>query len=356
MTRIDQLLTLRVASRIGLVILVFFGIIALVESLDGWRYTYLSKEQGPEFALLAIIAAASRWSIKVLPVTVLLGAIIALLDLQNHRELVVIKASGISIWRIVRGPLIFTILFSLLISLFIDGIVTEMNRGILPVPRLSDTIVGGPGQVWVEQESEAGRFVVNAQKSGRENTRLSNATFFMPPGQNISRIQAEKAELKPGRWELQNATLRSSNKFPVWQATYNVPTTSSLADLELRLTNTDDFSFFELRDALSRGLSDPVAQAAAIMRYLKLLALPAVLVGSLLIAFAFTAGYRRTGSYGYAIVFGIVLGFIVFVITEMADRAGSAGVLDPAFAAWGPAIVAIVIGLTVLLHKEDGRA
>lgn len=92
------------------------------------------------------------------------------------------------------------------------------------------------------------------------------------------------------------------------------------------------------------------------MRLIKLLALPLVLTGSLFIAFAFTAGYRRGSNYGPAVLYGIVLGFVVFVITEMADRAGSTGVLDPTFAAVGPAFVAIVIGVTVLLHKEDGRA
>ncbi|WDR03583.1 LptF/LptG family permease [Devosia algicola] len=91
------------------------------------------------------------------------------------------------------------------------------------------------------------------------------------------------------------------------------------------------------------------------MRVIKLLALPLVLCGSLLIAFAFTAGYRRSDRYGAAILYGIVLGFVVFMITEMADRAGSSGVLDPGFAAVGPAFVAIVIGVTVLLYKEDGR-
>jgi lipopolysaccharide export system permease protein len=44
------------------------------------------------------------------------------------------------------------------------------------------------------------------------------------------------------------------------------------------------------------------------------------------------------------------------VVTELASRSGSSGVLDPAFASAGPAIVAVVIGLTVLLYKEDGRA
>jgi lipopolysaccharide export system permease protein len=76
----------------------------------------------------------------------------------------------------------------------------------------------------------------------------------------------------------------------------------------------------------------------------------------LFIAFAYTAGYRRTNGYGRAIIFAILTGFVVFVVTEMADRAGSAGVLDPIFAACGPAFVTLVIGLTILLYKEDGWA
>ncbi len=356
MSRIDRLISRRVASRIAVVVLVFAGLIGLTESLDGWRYQFLSENQGTEFALLAIFAAAARWSIKVLPVTVLIGAIIALLDLQGHRELMVIKAGGISIWRIVRGPILFVLVASLGVSLVVDGWVTQLNRGILTVPRLTTTEIGGPNQVWVEQEAATGRFVVQATRAGREPHILRDATFFMPAGQSVSRIIAETATLQFEKWHLENATLLSSNKFPIEVAEYDVPTTSTRADLELRLAATDDFTFFELRQALATGLSDPVARAAAEMRYAKLLALPALLIGSLLIAFAFTAGYRRTGSYGSTILYGIVLGFVVFVITEMADRAGSAGVLDPTFAAWGPAIVAIVIGLTVLLHKEDGRA
>jgi len=39
-----------------------------------------------------------------------------------------------------------------------------------------------------------------------------------------------------------------------------------------------------------------------------------------------------------------------------AAMAGGAGVLNPIYAAAGPALVAVVIGVTVLLHKEDGLA
>lgn len=356
MKRVDWLVTNRLASSIAIVVLVFFGIIALTESLDAYRFEFLSEAQGQYFAILAIVASAARWSIKVLPVTVLIGAIIALLDLQGNRELMVIKASGISIWRIVRGPVVFIIFSSVAISLVFDSWVTELNRSIVSVPRSGDTNIGGADQIWLKQESTSGNFVVQATRAARGTNTVSVATFFMPPGLEVSRIEAATAELTFGEWVLEDVTLITSNNLPQKVATYRVPTSSTPADLELRLAATDDFTFFELSQALASGIADPVVQAAAAMRFAKLLALPALLVGSLLIAFAFTAGYRRTGSYGQAIISGIVLGFVVFVITEMADRAGSAGVLDPAFAAWGPAIVAIITGVSVLLHKEDGRA
>lgn len=356
MSKLDRLITARVASRIILVVVVFAGLIGLTESLDAWRFQFLSKEQGTLFAIMAIVAATGLWSIKVLPVTVLIGSIIALLDLQQNREILILQASGVAIWRILRGPVIMVILGSIFISLFVDSYVTKINRSILPVPRLDTVNIGGPDQVWLTQQSADGRYIISAKRNSNAVHILSNATFFLPLDMEISRIEAETATLIGREWQLTNALLLAPDQQPLRLEEYRVATNSNRADLELRLTSTDNFTFFELRQSLERGLSDPSARAAAAMRYAKLLALPALLVGSLLIAFAFTAGYRRTGSYGGMVLYGIVLGFVVFVTTEMADRAGSAGVLDPTFAAWGPAIVAIVTGLTVLLYKEDGRA
>lgn len=355
MTRIDRLVTARIASRVIAVIVIFMGLIGLVESLDAWRYSYLSNNQGTWFAVLAIFVSAATWSMKVLPVTVLLGAIIALLDLQGHRELMVMKAGGISIWRILRGPVLFIFVSAIGVSVGVDSLVTQINRSILPVPRLDNAGIGGQNAVWLEQDNETGHFVVQGDRNSRDAHILDNATFYLPAGHEISQVKAKRAVLNFKNWKLVEAVLISSNKFPTERAEYDIPTNSSRADLSLRAANSSELTFFELSAALATGLSDPLARAAAAMRFAKLLALPALLVGSLLIAFAFTSGYRRQGSYGTTIMYGIILGFVVFVVTEMADRAGSAGVLDPAFAAWGPAVVAIVIGLTILLHKEDGR-
>ena len=71
---------------------------------------------------------------------------------------------------------------------------------------------------------------------------------------------------------------------------------------------------------------------------------------------AIASGYRGTNLLGWMVLYGISSGFVVYVLLELANQSGFAGVLDPTSAAAGTVCVEIVIGLTVLLFKRDGRA
>ena len=74
----------------------------------------------------------------------------------------------------------------------------------------------------------------------------------------------------------------------------------------------------------------------------------------MLIGFATASGYRRRINYGNVVLFGIVAGFVIFTVNEMATRAGSSGVLPPLAATAGPALVSILVGVTALLYSQDG--
>ncbi|HTM78671.1 MAG TPA: LptF/LptG family permease [Devosia sp.] len=355
MTRIDWLVLKRVGSRIAVTLLVFYGIIALVESLDTWRFNFIAQKSGLPMAMLSVVASAMRWTIKTLVVTVLMGAILGLIDLKARHELTIIKASGISIWRVVRAPVIALFIASFGVGLGLETASTLIVRDLVPTPPGETTLLTPPGEIWLEQHSGDQHYVMMATYMQPGGAVLGGVTIFQIGTSPGRRIEAEQAVLEPGHWVLPTAVARGPDGPPERLENYVLPTTSTAAELDLRLSSTEDMTFFELAQLLRAGVSDAGIKAAATMRLIKLLALPLVMVGSLLIAFAFTAGYRRSDKYGRAVLYGIVLGFVVFVITEMADRAGSAGVLDPTFAAIGPAFVAIVIGVTVLLYKEDGR-
>lgn len=354
MNRIDRLVLKRLATRIGVTVLIFYGLIALVETLDTWRFNVVSESYGVHMALLMVAMSAVRWTIKTLPVTVLMGAILGFIDLKARHEMTVIQASGISIWRTIRAPIAAIVIASLAISLGLETLSTQVNRWLNPTPPGQAALLTPPGEIWLEQSGNGEHYVMLAFSMQDNGSKLGQVTVFKLNGSR-ERIDAPEAILANGSWNLATGLLHSPDAPPVQLRDYAIPTSSSPTELDLKLSSTEDMTFFELIELLQAGVSDPSVQAAAAMRIIKLLAMPLVLVGSLLIAFAFTAGYRRTSNFGPAVLYGIVLGFVVFVITEMADRAGSTGVLDPVFAAIGPAFVAIVIGVTVLLHKEDGR-
>lgn len=356
MTRIDWLVLSRLGSRIGVTVFVFYGLIALVESLDTWRFNFVANNSGFPMAVLMVAMSAVRWTIKTLPVTVLMGAILGFMDLKARHELTVIQSSGISIWRAVRAPTIALALISLTIVLGGETVSTIVNRGLYPTPPGQANMQTPDGEIWLEQRSGDTHYVMMATGMQPGGSLLGGVTVFRLSEGPESRIEAPEARLENGEWVFATAVVRAADQQPRTVTDFRLPTTSTAAEVSLKLASTEDMTFFELAELLSTGVTDSSVRDAAAMRLVKLLALPLVLTGSLFIAFAFTAGYRRSSNYGPAVLYGIVLGFVVFVITELADRAGSTGVLDPTFAAVGPAFVAIVIGVTVLLHKEDGRA
>lgn len=351
MTRIDWVVLRRIGSRVAVTVLVMFGIIALAQSLDIWRHQYLASVGGPLLVMVSIGAAAARWSLGTLPVTLLIGAVIGLLDLQAKRELTVIKVSGLSIWAVLRAPIVAVLVAGVIVALVVDTAIVVINRSLaLNLPQSNNA-----GTLWLEQSGDDVNYVLMSQHPHPGGTVLEDVTVFLTSSETGSRIHAKLVELRPGAWVIPEGIEFRPDSAPRRIVDYELPTRTTPGDMEVKLSSPDDLTIFELLTAMQARVTDVTLRNQVEMRFSELLATPLELVGSLLIAFAFTAGYRRTNKYGAAVLYGVVLGFVVYVVSEMAEMAGNAGVLEPAFAATGPAFVAIVIGVTVLLHKEDGR-
>jgi len=51
---------------------------------------------------------------------------------------------------------------------------------------------------------------------------------------------------------------------------------------------------------------------------------------------------------------GIAAGFLLFFLSNLVAALGQTGAIPVLLAAWAPAIVSTLLGLTMLLHLEDG--
>jgi lipopolysaccharide export system permease protein len=263
----------------------------------------------------------------------------------------VIKASGVSVWRLMRVPLAVAVLAGVILSLGVHGVVVTLDRSLTADGGQAQT---SSGELWMEERAAPLRYIIEAGYVHPGGEALGSVSVFMldPPRE---RIEAETAELVGGEWVMPTATRFVSNRVAEPLTDYHLPTSTSRGDMQAKLSSVRDMTVYELAATIASRLNDPNERAETLTQFIKLLGLPAALCGSLVIAFAFTAGYRRTNKYGGTVLYGIVLGFVVYVVTEMAGRAGDAGVIQPEVAVFGPALVAIVAGVTVLLNKEDGR-
>lgn len=353
MSRVDWIVLRRLGYSMGLTALVFFGLIVLIELMNISRFNALTAAAGLPVAIQGLLIAGVRWVVVILPFVVLIGCCIGLISLQTTREMTVIKASGLSIWRVMRAPLAAVLLLGLGATLFADSLTLEATR------KLDNLVSKQRGNVtaeplWLEELKSEPHYVLEAEFVQADGRALAAVTVFMLDAPR-DRLEAETGELADGEWLLRGVTRLRSGQPPEKLAEFRLPTSSRPGDLRVQMSTIGKLTLFELGSLLASQVTDPALQRATLTRFFKLLGLPLALAGSLVIAFAFTAGYRRTNKYEATVLYGIVLGFVVYVVTEMAGRAGDAGVLDPGFAAFGPSVVAIIIGTTVLLNKEDGR-
>jgi len=351
MNRIDWVVTRRLLGSIGLTLAVMYGLVLLIESLSTSRFEALMTLGGPGVAVLAIAASAARWLLDTLPLTVLVGAIAGLLNLQTTREMTVIKSSGTSVWRLMRAPLAIALLGGLMISMGVHAAVVAVDRSLTAGGGEAQLEAGG---LWLDERSADGHYILQADYVHPDGEALGDVTVFMLDSPH-QRIEAATAQLVGREWVMAEATVFVSNHVPEQASDFHLATTTSRGDIRTKVSSVKDMTIYELASALAARLNDPRRLAETFTQFVRLIGLPASLCGSLVIAFAFTAGYRRTNKYGGTVLYGIVLGFVVYVVTEMAGRAGDAGVIQPVVAVLGPAVVAIVAGATVLLNREDGR-
>lgn len=208
MTKIDYLVLTRLASRIAVTALIVFAIIFLVESLAGWRSQHLTRLGGPLLGAAGAAVAAAIWSIRFLPITVLIGAVVGLLELRMRMELPVINAAGISIWRILRAPLLGIMALGVVLGFVGDGVLVSLTRAMsanLPAANSGD-------ELWLKQSGDGVDYVMVSRRPHPGGAVLEDVTIFLPVELGGPRIEATRAELRNGAWEIADGTRYSAEQ------------------------------------------------------------------------------------------------------------------------------------------------
>lgn len=296
---------------------------------------------------------------QAVPFVVLISGIATLISLNRKYELVVARAAGISAWQFLTPLCLGAFAWGLATLLILNPLAAngfERAEAMEADLRGTNTMAGSAGAPWIKQKTAEGETIIGAKTVLNRGVELAGATFLRigQDGEIGERVDARRAYLREGHWELRDASVIRAGAMPQPVDMLEIPTNLTSEFVFERLANPETIPVYELPRKIAAARSFGLGANSFAMHFHALLAMPLLLVAMTLIAATVSMRFERMGQSVTVILGGVLAGFLLYVVSVLVKAFGSAGFVPPAAAAWLPVLVATLFGVTFLLYKEDG--
>ncbi|MGA0393558.1 MAG: LPS export ABC transporter permease LptG [Rhodospirillales bacterium] len=297
------------------------------------------------------------------PFAILFGGMAVFWRLTRSNELVVTRGAGVSAWQF---------LFPVLLLAFLLGIAkvtifNPLSSALLArYERQEATLLKGQSSLleisktglWLRQSSDKGPSVIRADRAihkGRD-IELSNVAVFMYSNNDrfSGRIDAVSAKLEDGFWSLKKAWIHEPEKSPKFKTLHLLPTDLTMSSIQDSFAPPETMSFWALPNFIETLENSGFSAVRHRLHWHSLLAAPFLMCAMVLLAATFTLRHTRRGGTTYIIAGGVMTGFLLYFFSDVVFALGLSDSIPVTLAAWTPSGVAMLLGLAMLLHLEDG--
>lgn len=298
---------------------------------------------------------------QMLPFCVLLGATMAFWRLARANELVVTRAAGISAWQILAPATAIAILvgvvqitmFNPLASVMLSKFEQLESRYLKrTVSMLSVSSAG----LWLRQSDAGGQSVIHATRVAQSDMSLQEVIIFLFEGKDrfIGRIDAKTANLRPGYWDIRDAWISVPNKPARFVSRHRIDTDLTLNKILDSFASPQTMSFWQLPGFIETLEKAGFSAHRHKLYWHSLLASPLLLAAMILIAAIFSLRTSRRGGVALSVSGAVFSGFFLYFTSDLVYALGLSASIPTLLAAWTPAGVSTLLGLTALFHIEDG--
>lgn len=336
------------------------SVVALFDTIE-----LLRRASGREIDTLIVLQMAlfklPELLQQLMPFVVLFASILSFWRLSKANELVVARAAGVSVWQFLLPAL----LVAFLVGMFQVGVMNHLSATLKTqfeqlesryLDRDQSALAVGETGLWLRQGSGQSQQVIHASSVAANGTRLEGVIVFLfaPPDRLIQRIDAATARLEIGRWVLERAYLSEPGGQTRYVGDFTLATDLTLEKIQESFAPPDTISFWQLPGFIASMEKAGFNASSHRLHYHTLLAVPFLLCAMVLIAASFSLKIGRRSSAGHLVAGGVGVGFLLFFLSNVVQALGLSETIPVLLAAWMPALVSLAMGLTALLHLEDG--
>ncbi len=337
-------------------IILVFDVVEIIKETSG-------KNTLPFDLILTIsLMKAPNLGEQILPLGILFAAIYTCWKLNKTSEIAVMRSAGVSAWQFLM-PIIFC---SFMIGIISTTIINPISSIFLHEhEQMHRTYVDGDVNlatisktgIWLRQPTNDGGYaLINANKLDPKTWEMNDVIllFFNNEDTFVKRFDSSTVALKDNYWEIYTPLINQKSGSLRVEDIIRLPTSLTSQKIEESFSDPDTISFWGLPDYIDVMEQTGFPATRTYMHFHKLLSRPLMFIALILLAASFSLRPVRFNSTAYMIAFGLSVGFAIFLMESFMTAFGMSQKIPIYLAAWSPAIIATLIGITSLLHLEDG--
>jgi lipopolysaccharide export system permease protein len=293
-------------------------------------------------ALMFTLLNLPEQAFEVLPIAAMIGALMGLGNLAAGSELVVTRASGVSVWRMVWPVGLAGLTMALAmygVGEYVAPPMAQLAKSEKTRSKLADVSFAGSSSAWIKD----GNLILRVS-TGEIDQAFGGVSLFELDGNKLKSVKraARVSVADPGHWRLHDV---STTRF-----TENRVDSETVPELTMSSTVNPDFLGLAATDPdllTLRGLASYIehlkrnslgTEIYEIGFWSRIARLFAVIVVTLL-ALPFVFGPLRTTGAGARTVIGVLLGVVFFLVSGMVEKGGQLFGIDPVLVGWLPTAV-----------------
>ncbi len=348
------LMSFGVTSLCLLTIIILFDFAELQRRVGSKEITFLMK-------LNMVFLRAPYFLEQVLPFLVFLAAMFVFWRMNRSQELVIFRASGISLWR-----LIIPISLTALLIGFIDLTAFNPLSSVMYMrceklekryfSKSKDDIKVASTGLWLSEKRGENQAIYRADKINLKKLELQNLNIIIMSKQNnfIERIDAKFAQIQGTRLELKEGWDLHVGKPAQAFSQKTIETTLDQKKIENMNIDRGIFSFWSLPSYITLLETSGLNSLKYQIYWHSLLASAFWLGSMVLLAAGFSCRPIPQGRTVLMLLIGLLVGFFLYFFKNMTFALGTSGSLPPLIASWLPSIVTTMVGAVIVFNQEDG--
>ncbi len=349
---------------LGGVAMTLFGVAALVFLIDMVEMlrVFAGKHDAAFGTVIVLVFLKLPYLLEqVVPFAFLFGAMWTLSRLSRNQELVVVRSAGVSAWQFLTPALFISLTLGLFLIAAFNPIASDlysrfhaMESDILG--KNQDLLDVSENGFWLRQGYGETHSIIHAKRTFEGGARLEDVKVYVFENVDdwVRRINASRAELKNGFWELYDARTLEIDRPGTDYELFKLRTSLTKEKIQESFADPDTISFWALPGFIAMTEAAGFSALNHKMHFHSMLSLPLLLCAMVLIAASVSIRYSRSGGTSQLIMTGVLAGFALYFVSDISRALGISGNMPITVAAWAPTFIAMLLGLTSLFYLEDG--